>query len=213
MGPGSGGRLPGARRRRGLGHPLPPGTLQPGLPQIPDHRGPARGPGRRLPGSRAFPVREAHPVQASRLPPLGGQGARLDRGGGRGTALFLGLVIPFSGWAERVIIGLFGALFLFALFEGFVHVRAGRVAPHREWMIRAFAIALAIATQRLIFVPAFFLVADPTLEQAQALSAAAFLAAFVAHAGVAEVWIRLTRRRRDPKASGTRVAQEPTLAR
>ena len=127
------------------------------------------------------------------------------------SALFVGLVIPFSGWAERVIIALFGTLFLFALFEGFVHVRAGRVAPHREWMIRAFAIALAIATQRLIFVPAFFLVADPTLEQAQALSAAAFLAAFVAHAGVAEVWIRLTRRRRDPKASGTRVAQEPTL--
>jgi peptidoglycan/LPS O-acetylase OafA/YrhL len=25
------------------------------------------------------------------------------------TALFMGLVIPFSGWAERVIIGLFGA--------------------------------------------------------------------------------------------------------
>ena len=60
------------------------------------------------------------------------------------TALFLGLVIPFSGWAERMLIGLFGGLFLFALGKGFVHVRAGRVAPHREWMIRAFAVALAI---------------------------------------------------------------------
>src|ERR671916_3017905 len=27
------------------------------------------------------------------------------------TALFMGLVIPFSGWGERVIIGLFGGLF------------------------------------------------------------------------------------------------------
>jgi hypothetical protein len=44
-----------------------------------------------------------------------------------------------------VLIGLFGSLFLYALGKGFVHVRAGRVALHREWMIRAFAIALAIA--------------------------------------------------------------------
>src|SRR5918997_5939332 len=126
------------------------------------------------------------------------------------TALFTGLVIPFSGWAERVIIGLFGTFFLFALLKGFVHVRAGRINLHREWMIRAFAIGLSIATQRLIFVPAFFLVADPTLEQIQAISAAAFLAAFVAHAGVAEVWIRLTRKRRAPEAGGTKVTHEPT---
>jgi uncharacterized membrane protein len=127
------------------------------------------------------------------------------------TALFMGLVIPFSGWAERVIIGLFGSFFVVALVKGFVHIRAGRVSLHREWMIRAFAIGLSIATQRLIFVPAFFLVADPALEQARAISAAAFLAAFVAHAGVAEVWIRLTRKRRAPKASGARVTHGPTL--
>ena len=126
------------------------------------------------------------------------------------TALFIGLVIPFSGWAERAIIGLFGGLFLFALLKGFVHVRAGRVALHREWMIRAFAIGLSIATQRLIFVPAFFLVADPALGQVQAISAAAFGAAFVLHAGVAEVWIRLTRERRVPRASGTRATRDTT---
>ena len=48
------------------------------------------------------------------------------------TALFVGLVIPFSGWAERVLIALFGRLFLFALVKRFVHIRAGRVARHRE---------------------------------------------------------------------------------
>ena len=48
------------------------------------------------------------------------------------TALFMGLVIPFSGWPERVVVGLFGSLFLFALVKGFVHVRTGRVALHRE---------------------------------------------------------------------------------
>lgn len=128
------------------------------------------------------------------------------------TALFIGLIIPFSGWAERVVIGLFGSLFLFALIKGFVHVRAGRVALHREWMIRAFAIGLSIATQRLIFVPALLVVGDPTLDQLRAISAAAFLAAFVAHAGVAEAWIRLTRNHRVPNASATRADHGPTSA-
>jgi hypothetical protein len=127
------------------------------------------------------------------------------------TALFIGLVIPFSGWAERVLIGLFGSLFLFALGKGFVHVRAGRVALHREWMIRAFAIALAIATQRLIFIPSLFVVVDPTGGQIVTLSIAAWSAALVVHSSLAEVWIRLTRKRRVPKASGTRAAHGPTL--
>ena len=117
------------------------------------------------------------------------------------TALFMGLVIPFSGWIERGYIGAFGTFFLLALVRGFVHVRAGRVALHREWMIRAFAIGLSIATQRLIFIPALLVLADPTLEQFRALSAAAFLAAFVAHARAAEAWIRLTRNRGVPTAS------------
>ena len=109
------------------------------------------------------------------------------------TALFLGLVIPFSGWSERVIIGLFGSLFLLALGKGFAHIRAGRVASHREWMIRAFAIALSIATMRLIFIPALLVAADPTDGQIAFLSVASFTAAFVVHASVAELWIRLTR--------------------
>jgi uncharacterized membrane protein YozB (DUF420 family) len=111
------------------------------------------------------------------------------------TALFMRLVIPFSGWIEKVYIGLFGTLFLVTLIKGFVHIRANQVALHREWMIRAFAIALAVATMRLIFIPAFIVVADPTQGQLQTLSAAAFLVAFVVHVSVAEAWIRLTQRR------------------
>ena len=126
------------------------------------------------------------------------------------TALFLGLVIPFSGWAERVLIGLFGSLFLFALGKGFFHVRAGRVDLHREWMIRAFAIALAIATQRVIFIPSLFVVDDPTYGQIVTLSVAAWSAALVVHSSLAEVWIRLTRKRRVPKKSGIRATHDPT---
>jgi uncharacterized membrane protein len=99
-----------------------------------------------------------------------------------------------------VIIGLFGGLFLVAIVTGFLHIRAGRVASHREWMIRAFAIGLSIATMRLIFVPALLVAADPTDAQIATLSVASFTAAFVAHASAAELWIRLTR------ASRTEVA-------
>jgi uncharacterized membrane protein len=128
------------------------------------------------------------------------------------TALFLGLVIPFSGWSERVIIGLFGSLFLLALGEGFAHIRAGRVASHREWMLRAFAIALSIATMRLIFIPALLVAADPTDGQIPFLSVASFTAAFVLHASVAELWIRLTRPG-TPGAAGWEQAGRPAGSR
>ena len=126
------------------------------------------------------------------------------------TALFLGLVIPFSGWAERVLIGLFGSLFLFAVGKGFLHVRAGRVALHREWMIRAFAIALAIATQRVIFIPSLFVVGDPTYGQVVTLSIVAWSAALVVHSSLAEVWICLTRKRRVSSTRVTRATHDPT---
>src|SRR5215203_4303643 len=122
------------------------------------------------------------------------------------TALFMGLVIPFSGWGERVIIGLFGSLFLFALLKAFVHVRAGRVAQHREWMIRAFAIALAVATIRLIYIPALLIVADPADAQIAVLWDTSFAVAFVVHASVAELWIRATRRSGASRAGEVKAA-------
>jgi uncharacterized membrane protein len=122
------------------------------------------------------------------------------------TALFMGLVIPFSGWGERVIIGLFGSLFLVALLKGFVHVRAGRVALHREWMIRAFAIALSIATIRLIYIPALLIVADPTDAQNAVLWDTSFAAAFVLNTSVAELWIRATRRSGVPRVRKVKAA-------
>lgn len=110
------------------------------------------------------------------------------------TALFMGLVIPAGGWASRVVVGFFGALFLFALAKAFLHIRARRVALHREWMIRAFAIGLAIATQRLIFKLALLVtMTDSTEQPTGMLSATAFTVAFLVNASVAEVWIRISR--------------------
>ena len=117
------------------------------------------------------------------------------------TALLMGLVIPFSGWPERLVVGLFGSLFLFALVKGFVHVRTGRVALHRERMIRAFAIGLAIATQRVLFFPAIMItMADPSDGRFGTLLVAALAVAFVVHISVAELWIRATRRSSASKA-------------
>lgn len=111
------------------------------------------------------------------------------------SALFMGLVIPKGGWPERVVIGLFGTMFLLALVKGFVHVRAGRVSLHREWMIRAFAVGLAIATARLILFPALLItMTDPTDRRFGTLLAASLAVAFVLHFSVAELWIRATRR-------------------
>jgi uncharacterized membrane protein len=111
------------------------------------------------------------------------------------TALFIGLVIPEAGWPERVVIGFFGSLFLLALVEGLFNIRAGRVALHREWMIRAFAIGLAIATARLIFFPALLItMADPSERLFGTLLVVSLEVAFVVHAAVAELWIRSTRR-------------------
>ena len=115
------------------------------------------------------------------------------------TALFMGLVTPFSGWPERVIIGLFGGLFLVALVKGFLHVRAGRVRLHREWMIRAFAIGLSIATIRVIF-PALLIAGEPIDGQVAVLWNTSFAVAFVVHASAAELWIRITRGSRVRKA-------------
>jgi hypothetical protein len=112
------------------------------------------------------------------------------------TALFIGLVIPFSGWSEAVVIVLFGSLFIVCLFQGFRHIRAKRVDLHREWMMRAFTIALAIASQRVIFIPALLIMGDPTYEQVVFLSVSAWALALGLHSVAAEIWIRQTRRSR-----------------
>jgi hypothetical protein len=110
------------------------------------------------------------------------------------AALFLALVIPFSATWERVIIGFFGALFLVALVIGILRVRAGQIARHREWMIRAFAIALAIATMRLLFVPALIIAGASSQSQIATLSIVSFTVAFSLHLGFAEFWIRHSRK-------------------
>ena len=109
------------------------------------------------------------------------------------TALFMALVIPFSGRPEQIIVGFFAGFFLVALAKSVRHVRAGRVRLHREWMIRSVSVALSISTMRLIFIPSLILVGSPTDEQVRTLSIVSFTIALAMHALGAELWIRWTR--------------------
>ncbi|MCH7814949.1 MAG: DUF2306 domain-containing protein [Proteobacteria bacterium] len=109
------------------------------------------------------------------------------------AAVFIGIVIPFSGFPEQIIIGFFGLLFLLSIVKGFNYARAKQITLHREWMLRAFAIGLSIATMRLIFIPALIIVGDPTRSEIEALSIISFTIAFFLHCGFAEYWIRATR--------------------
>jgi uncharacterized membrane protein len=111
------------------------------------------------------------------------------------TAAFLAIVVPFSGNPERIVNGFFAAFFVFAIVKGVRHIRAKRVDLHREWMIRAFAIGLAIATMRLIMVPTIIIMGDITDEGAATLSIISFTLGFFIHWAVAEWWIRYTRHR------------------
>jgi len=65
--------------------------------------------------------------------------------------------MAIGGADETAATTLFGILFLVFLGLGFRSIRQHRIADHREWMIRAFGVALGVATTRLI-VGAFFAV-------------------------------------------------------
>ena len=111
------------------------------------------------------------------------------------SALFLGLVVPFSGHLERIVISVFGGLFLLSLVLGYLRVRQGRIGEHREWMLRALAIGLSVATMRALFIPALMIAGDPSDDQIALLSVGSFTIAFLLHAAAAEWWIRRTRHR------------------
>src|SRR5215218_1479218 len=126
--------------------------------------------------------------------PLGRKGAGLDRpGGSDGPVHEVGH--PLLGLDRKGVHRSLRDLLSLGPDQGLRPRPRQADGLHREWMIRAFAIALAVATMRLIFIPALLAVADPTQQQLQTLSAAAFLVAFVVHVSVAEAWIRLTQRR------------------
>jgi uncharacterized membrane protein len=97
----------------------------------------------------------------------------------------------FGGFLTQAATSVFGALFLFSLAKAVYHIRRREVRPHREWMIRVFALALGVATIRLV-VGLSLALTDAGFEE---VFGVAFWLGLGINLLVAEAWIRHTRRR------------------
>jgi len=107
------------------------------------------------------------------------------------TGLTMALRGTIGGWDEKSAILIFGSFFLFALGKALWHAMHQEFAKHREWMIRGYAVGLAVATIRPIM-GGFFAVAvmHGQTPQPQNFFGMAFWIGFVAQTIVAEIWIR-----------------------
>jgi uncharacterized membrane protein len=99
-----------------------------------------------------------------------------------------------GGLDEKAAIILFGTFFLVALAKALWHALHREFAQHREWMIRGYAIGLAVATIRPI-VGGFFAAAllsghAPELKE---FFGTAFWVGFTLQTIAAEIWINYTR--------------------
>jgi uncharacterized membrane protein len=101
---------------------------------------------------------------------------------------------------------LFGAFFLYALCKAFWHIRHHEIALHRQWMIRAFSIGLAVATIRPI-VGMFFATSPLTGLTPYEFFGTAFWIGFVLHLIAAETWIHATLPRQNALVENTVVRQ------
>lgn len=109
------------------------------------------------------------------------------------TALVMSFVMPaIGGVNQATATALFSLYFLFALSKAFWHIRLHQVAAHREWMLRTFAIGLAVATIRPL-VGIFYATSKLSGLTPHDFFGAAFWLGFVLHLMVAETWINLTR--------------------
>ena len=108
------------------------------------------------------------------------------------SALVMSIAMPaIGGVNQAAATALFATFFLFALCKAFWHIRRLEVALHREWMIRAFSIGLAVATIRPI-IGVFFATSRLSGLTPHEFFGIAFWIGFVVHLIAAEAWIRST---------------------
>lgn len=96
---------------------------------------------------------------------------------------------PIGGVNEAAASILFGIYFLVALSKACWHIIHKNVPLHREWMLRAFAVGLAVSTVRPVIALFFAVSGLPP----QVFFGTAFWIGFTLHAMFAEVWINYTR--------------------
>lgn len=109
------------------------------------------------------------------------------------SALVMSIAMPaIGGVNQAAATAIFGAFFLFALGRAFWMIRRREIALHREWMIRAFATGLAVATIRPI-IGVFFATSRLTGLTPHEFFGTAFWIGFTLQMMAAEVWIQTTR--------------------
>ena len=117
------------------------------------------------------------------------------------SGLFFGAYIPFAGNAERIIISAAGGALFVAIGCGFAAVRRGDSARHREWMIRVFALMLAISVIRVI-ASALDLALSPRGYPPRLVFVLSLWSGWVATVVFAEWWIRYGSKRSALDAAG-----------
>jgi uncharacterized membrane protein len=108
------------------------------------------------------------------------------------SALVMSFAMPaIGGVNQAAATTLFGSYFLLALSRAFWLIRRREIALHREWMIRAFSIGLAVATIRPI-IGIFFATSRFSGLTPREFFGIAFWIGFVLHLMAAEIWIHAT---------------------
>jgi uncharacterized membrane protein len=108
------------------------------------------------------------------------------------SALVMSFGMPAIGGVNQAAATImFGTFFLFALCKAFWHIRRREIALHREWMMRGFAVGLAVATIRPI-VGIFFATSRLTGLTPHEFFGTAFWLGFVLQLMAAEAWIHAT---------------------
>ena len=108
------------------------------------------------------------------------------------TGLYFGLVLPIAGIAESTVIALVGTLFLVAIVRAFRAIRRRDAVRHREWMLRAFGVMVAVPATRVI--GAILDVAfAPTGISSASLFVVDLWITWALVIGTTEWWIRYTR--------------------
>jgi uncharacterized membrane protein len=106
------------------------------------------------------------------------------------TACIMGFLIGFGGPTETAAVSFYSVLFMAFLGLAVASVLRRKIAAHREWMIRAFALGLAVTTMRPLIAVLLATTGLPFKE----LLGLTFWVAFTLHLIVAELWVTKTRR-------------------
>ena len=105
---------------------------------------------------------------------------------------------PVGGWVERSAVLVFNSLFLFSLARAYGYARRGEVVEKMQWMVRAVAILLGIATTRPVM-GVFFATSRLTHLEPRQFFGIAFWIGFSINTIAIELWLGSPRKSRDAR--------------